>query len=170
MHRGKLSINKSDGTEVLHNGQHANNSTIDIENGRFHVAKVNSLGMSESGSGGGLHMSATSPGSLITEHEEQNGDAGGAGGGMGGAGQYNTYVYDTRYAKSLGQLTREALPKLDNYRDLMSVHNAYRPTLDELHNATLHEKVSKKGFTTFSLLILKTLDPCNILQKRRMHF
>jgi hypothetical protein len=53
-----------------------------------------------------------------------------------------TYVYDTRYAKSLGQLTREALPKLDNYRDLMSVHAAPRPTLDDLHHATYMEKVS----------------------------
>jgi len=52
-----------------------------------------------------------------------------------------TYVYDTRYAKSLGQLTREALPKLDNYRDLLSVHAAPRPTLDELHHATYMEKV-----------------------------
>jgi len=44
--------------------------------------------------------------------------------------------------KSLGQLTREALPKYDNYRDLMSVHAVPRPTLDDLHNATFHEKVS----------------------------
>src|SRR5665811_449311 len=47
-----------------------------------------------------------------------------------------TYVYDTRYGKSLGQLTREALPKLDNYRDLLSIHAGQRPTLEELHNQT----------------------------------
>ena len=33
--------------------------------------------------------------------------------------------------------TREALPRLDNYRNIMSIQAAYRPTLDELHNATL---------------------------------
>lgn len=54
----------------------------------------------------------------------------------------NQYQY-TWNLKSLGQLTREALPKYDNYRDLMSVHAAPRPTLDELHNATFHEQVSE---------------------------
>lgn len=49
-----------------------------------------------------------------------------------------TYMYD----KTLGQLTREALPKLDNYRDLASIHVGYRPNIDELHNATYYEKVS----------------------------
>lgn len=38
--------------------------------------------------------------------------------------------------------TREALPRLDNYRNIMSIQAAYRPTLDELHNATLTHKVS----------------------------
>lgn len=38
--------------------------------------------------------------------------------------------------------TREALPRLDNYRNMMSIQAAYRPTLDELHNATLTGKVS----------------------------
>lgn len=45
--------------------------------------------------------------------------------------------YDTRYAKSFRHLTREALPRLDNYRNILSIQAAYRPTLDELHNATL---------------------------------
>lgn len=40
------------------------------------------------------------------------------------------------------QLTREALPRLDNYRNIMSIQAANRPTLDELHNATLPNKVS----------------------------
>ena len=43
--------------------------------------------------------------------------------------------YDTKYAKSFRHLTREALPRLDNYRNVMSLQAAYRPTLDELHNA-----------------------------------
>lgn len=38
--------------------------------------------------------------------------------------------------------TREALPRLDNYRNIMSIQAAYRPTLDELHNASFTRKVS----------------------------
>lgn len=57
--------------------------------------------------------------------------------------------YDTRYAKSFRHFTREALPRLDNYRNIMSIQAAYRPTLDELHNETLHGKVS----TSFLLAI-----------------
>ncbi|XP_046634321.1 bumetanide-sensitive sodium-(potassium)-chloride cotransporter-like [Daphnia pulicaria] len=38
------------------------------------------------------------------------------------------------------QLTREALPRLDNYRNILSIQAGHRPTLDELHNATIHEK------------------------------
>ncbi|XP_034482293.1 bumetanide-sensitive sodium-(potassium)-chloride cotransporter [Drosophila innubila] len=48
--------------------------------------------------------------------------------------------YDTKYAKSFRHFTREALPRLDNYRNMMSIQAAYRPTLDELHNATLTGK------------------------------
>jgi solute carrier family 12 sodium/potassium/chloride transporter 2 len=51
--------------------------------------------------------------------------------------------YDTRYAKSFRHFTREALPRLDNYRNIMSIQAAYRPTLDELHNATLQGKVGR---------------------------
>ena len=42
-------------------------------------------------------------------------------------------------------MTREALPRVDNYRNMMSIQAACRPTLDELHNATLliNHKVSK---------------------------
>lgn len=38
--------------------------------------------------------------------------------------------------------TREALPRLDNYRDILSIQAVYRPTLDDLHNATMSNKVS----------------------------
>ncbi|XP_011179671.1 bumetanide-sensitive sodium-(potassium)-chloride cotransporter isoform X2 [Zeugodacus cucurbitae] len=48
--------------------------------------------------------------------------------------------YDTKYGKSFRHFTREALPRLDNYRNIMSIQAAYRPTLDELHNATLTGK------------------------------
>ncbi|XP_050520398.1 solute carrier family 12 member 3 isoform X2 [Daktulosphaira vitifoliae] len=46
---------------------------------------------------------------------------------------------DNKY-RSFRQLTREALPRLDNYRNIMSVHVACRPTLDELHNNDMDEK------------------------------
>ncbi|KAG8223075.1 hypothetical protein J437_LFUL002023 [Ladona fulva] len=52
-----------------------------------------------------------------------------------------TTGYDTRYGKSFRHFTREALPRLDNYRNIMSIQAAYRPTLDELHNETVHGKV-----------------------------
>lgn len=54
---------------------------------------------------------------------------------------YATMNESTKYAKSLRHLTREALPRLDNYRNILSIQAGHRPTLDELHNATIHEKV-----------------------------
>ncbi|XP_041980816.1 bumetanide-sensitive sodium-(potassium)-chloride cotransporter [Aricia agestis] len=47
---------------------------------------------------------------------------------------------DTKYGKSFRHFTREALPRLDNYRNVMSLHAVPRPTLDELHNASLSRK------------------------------
>ncbi|KAK2585480.1 hypothetical protein KPH14_010136 [Odynerus spinipes] len=44
--------------------------------------------------------------------------------------------------KSLRHMTREALPRLDNYRNIMSIQAAHRPSLDELHNPTLLNKRS----------------------------
>ncbi|CAD1473390.1 unnamed protein product, partial [Heterotrigona itama] len=44
--------------------------------------------------------------------------------------------------KSLRHMTREALPRLDNYRNIMSIQAAHRPSLDELHNPTLLNKSS----------------------------
>lgn len=38
--------------------------------------------------------------------------------------------------------TREALPRMDNYRNILSIQAAHRPTLDELHNATMTNKVN----------------------------
>ena len=49
--------------------------------------------------------------------------------------------YDSRNSKSLGQLTREVLPRSENYRDI-SISNAFRPTLEELHEARFVDKVS----------------------------
>ncbi|XP_018012761.2 LOW QUALITY PROTEIN: solute carrier family 12 member 2-like, partial [Hyalella azteca] len=51
-------------------------------------------------------------------------------------------VYETKYQKSLRHyLTREALPKESNYRNLESIVDGserQRPTLDELHDSTYH--------------------------------
>jgi len=45
----------------------------------------------------------------------------------------NTY-YDTRNLKSLRHYTREALPRVDHYRNVNSVYgHQSRPTLDDLH-------------------------------------
>ncbi|KAL1139744.1 hypothetical protein AAG570_006722 [Ranatra chinensis] len=51
------------------------------------------------------------------------------------------------YAKSFRHFTREALPRMDNYRNIMSIQAAHRPTLEELHNETLHGKVSFVQYT-----------------------
>ncbi len=57
----------------------------------------------------------------------------------------NTY-YDTKNLKSLRHYTREALPRVDNYRNILSVHgHMTRPTLDELHGVqtTIHPEAHK---------------------------
>ncbi|XP_073977668.1 sodium chloride cotransporter 69 [Rhodnius prolixus] len=50
--------------------------------------------------------------------------------------------YIGSYGKSFRHFTREALPRMDNYRNIMSIQAALRPTLEELHNETLHGKVN----------------------------
>jgi len=45
-----------------------------------------------------------------------------------------TNSYDTKNLKSLRHYTRDALPRADHYRNILSVHgHLSRPTLDELH-------------------------------------
>ena len=49
-------------------------------------------------------------------------------------GNNSTTMYDTRNLKSLRHYTRDALPRIDNYRNILSVHgHLVRPTMDELH-------------------------------------
>ncbi|CAO1378480.1 unnamed protein product [Diamesa hyperborea] len=48
--------------------------------------------------------------------------------------------YDTKYGRSFRHFTREALPRLDNYRNILSIQAGNRPTLEELHNATIMNK------------------------------
>lgn len=47
-------------------------------------------------------------------------------------------VYDTHNVRSLRHYTQEALPRLDHYRNIHSLHAHFpRPTLDELHNGDI---------------------------------
>lgn len=50
----------------------------------------------------------------------------------------NSNVYDSHNVRSLRHYTQEALPRLDHYRNIHSLHAHYpRPTLDELHNGDI---------------------------------
>lgn len=72
--------------------------------------------------------------------------------------------------KSLRHMTREALPRLDNYRNIMSIQAAHRPSLDELHNPTLLNKVKLwwrlrrhvSSANSFSWWLIKCLNNCLI--------
>lgn len=55
--------------------------------------------------------------------------------------EHGSSVYDTRNSKSFAQLTREALPRAEHYRDMIMDKHACRPTLEELHEARFLEKV-----------------------------
>ncbi|XP_073989662.1 bumetanide-sensitive sodium-(potassium)-chloride cotransporter-like isoform X2 [Rhodnius prolixus] len=48
-------------------------------------------------------------------------------------------------SRSLGQLTREVLPSVENYRDIISARHALRPTLEELHEAQFIDIIEKTG-------------------------
>ncbi|XP_014216505.1 bumetanide-sensitive sodium-(potassium)-chloride cotransporter isoform X2 [Copidosoma floridanum] len=47
---------------------------------------------------------------------------------------------EARKSLSMRNLTREVLPRLDNYRNILSVQAAHRPSLDELHNYSSLDK------------------------------
>lgn len=59
--------------------------------------------------------------------------------------QFPLSTYGTRSSMSLMRYTREALPRLDNYRNTLSVHSRVsRPTLDELrHTDTIGSQYNK---------------------------
>ncbi|XP_060523843.1 bumetanide-sensitive sodium-(potassium)-chloride cotransporter [Cylas formicarius] len=56
------------------------------------------------------------------------------------------------HSKSLRRLTREALPRIDNYRNVTSIQATNRPTLEELHSATLGKEVASKNEQTGSII------------------
>ncbi|GBP07676.1 Bumetanide-sensitive sodium-(potassium)-chloride cotransporter [Eumeta japonica] len=82
----------------------------------------------------GIHMGASIISRPLRSSETGEGRPG-PGGGQGGAGgaQPDTWLHDAgwRRKRSLAQLTREALPRMDNYRN--SKRALKRPSLGELH-------------------------------------
>jgi len=92
------------------------------------------------GLGGGRKKSV----SLPKEFDYEDGDGGGGGGGP-----------QTVYGKSIAYYTREALPKMDNYKNLQSNEICARPTMDELRSEAMYAKVS--CFPTFFSLLLPTI-------------
>ncbi|GIX84090.1 AA_permease_N domain-containing protein [Caerostris extrusa] len=50
----------------------------------------------------------------------------------------NSSAYDSHNIRSLLHYTQEALPRMDHYRNIHSLHAHFpRPTLDELHNGNI---------------------------------
>lgn len=48
----------------------------------------------------------------------------------------------TVYGKNFAYYTREALPRMDNYKNLTSADQVIRPSLDELRSEAMYNKVS----------------------------
>lgn len=69
-------------------------------------------------------------------------------------GNQDTKMYNN---KSFRHFTREALPRLDNYRNMLSIQAQNRPTLEELHNATLSQKVNRLQTLPFALRTITIL-------------
>jgi len=116
-------LNSSKSSEwVEMNEEHLNNTDDSLQQqSRFHVAKVSDEKRDHTDE---------------TNEETIDGDE--ATSPVGSAVQ-RTYgntasYYDTKNMKSLRYYTREALPRADHYRNILSVHgHLSRPTLDELH-------------------------------------
>lgn len=77
-----------------------------------------------------------------------------------------TSAYDTHNVRSLRHYTREALPRADHYRNVMSVHGQMnRPTLDELHHPSL---TMSNQVRLFSVCLLKMLSSMQMLNYYRI--
>lgn len=71
------------------------------------------------------------------------------------ANMYATAGYDTRNLKSFKHYTREALPRVDNYRNMASIHgHSERPTLDELHGVQTTVQFDNKVGADFIVRLL----------------
>lgn len=51
---------------------------------------------------------------------------------------------ETVYGKNFAYYTREALPRMDNYKNISSAAQVVRPTLDELRSEAMYAKVCKQ--------------------------
>ena len=94
------------------------------------------------GLGGGRKKSVSLPKEF--EYADDDDDADGGGGGE--------LVNPTVYGKNFNYYTREALPVMDNYKNLSSVTGGTRPTLDELRSEAMYAKVSEKRRIFFTWL------------------
>ncbi|XP_055540549.1 bumetanide-sensitive sodium-(potassium)-chloride cotransporter isoform X1 [Wyeomyia smithii] len=56
-------------------------------------------------------------------------------------------IDENKYARSFRHFTREALPRVDNYRNILSFQANNRPTLDELHHASITNKETMRRGT-----------------------
>ncbi|KAK6644092.1 hypothetical protein RUM43_000358 [Polyplax serrata] len=114
------------------------------DSSRFHVAKVNNA--NENGSGPDTRITIPNIEIDKCEGPNENGDKNSStpSPNIGRLSENNTYVYDPKLAKNLYEITREALPRLEHYKDSNSVHHAQRPSLDALHNDDFYEKVQKE--------------------------
>lgn len=76
-------------------------------------------------------------------------------------GNNSTTMYDTRNLKSLRHYTRDALPRIDNYRNLLSVHgHLARPTMDELHGVQTTQMLESVSKLRLSLLYCVMCSQC----------
>lgn len=75
--------------------------------------------------------------SQTTRFKMENGDASDS-----NEDEEDNLIDDNKYARSFRHFTREALPRADNYRNILSFQANNRPTLDELHHASITNKVS----------------------------
>lgn len=95
---------------------------------RFHVAKVSDDSKKENNV-----ANVDGSGNALDVGEEDDDGAISPLGAQRTLGNTNSY-YDTKNLKSLRYYTRDALPRADHYRNILSVHgHLSRPTLDELH-------------------------------------
>lgn len=114
---------------------------------RFKVKRVDTVGNAADDDGDDFERNGV--GDDAIEMDERNSNCGDGEDAVDRAASptallsHNTYATineQTKYGKSLRHFTREALPRLDNYRNILSIQAGHRPTLEELHNATIQDK------------------------------
>ncbi|XP_065077578.1 bumetanide-sensitive sodium-(potassium)-chloride cotransporter isoform X2 [Ochlerotatus camptorhynchus] len=80
--------------------------------------------------------------SQTTRFKMENGD-----GSDSNEDEEDNLIDDNKYARSFRHFTREALPRADNYRNILSFQANNRPTLDELHHASITNKETMRRGT-----------------------